>query len=188
MLKKDVIQTGSREAGGLEADILDVLIIGGGPVGACAGALLLRGAAGTARPLRVAVLEPKAAADAVGDEPIDSRVVAVARSSERILEAAGAWTRINGRVGDARAVANDAAMSATASRVGPYQRMRIWHENVSPLSAGALVLMRPTSVSPIWGTSLRTACCRRRCSMPSSTVEGVLRRHSSLGLPSARSM
>jgi 2-polyprenyl-6-methoxyphenol hydroxylase-like FAD-dependent oxidoreductase len=78
-------------------DIFDVLVIGGGPVGACAAALLVQGAgqgsAGrrTATPFRVAVLEPSRPRMPAADAPIDSRVVAVSRSSERILQAAGAW-------------------------------------------------------------------------------------------------
>lgn len=51
--------------------------------------------------------------------PLDARVVAVSRSSERILAGAGAWD--------------------TVRRANPYQRMRIWHEAVPPISPGALV-------------------------------------------------
>ena len=108
-------------------DILDVLIIGGGPVGACMGALLAddatQGAAGrrTATPIRVAILEPSRPQMPGADAPIDPRVVAVSRSSERILQAAGAWDRIG------------------ATRLSPYEHMRIWHESVAPNSPGALV-------------------------------------------------
>jgi 2-octaprenylphenol hydroxylase len=52
--------------------------------------------------------------------PIDPRVVAISRASERILEAAGAWDTVR-------------------DRLSPYERMRIWHESVSPTSAGSLV-------------------------------------------------
>jgi 2-octaprenylphenol hydroxylase len=45
----------------------------------------------------------------------------VSRASERILESAGAWTRLPG------------------ARIEAYERMRIWHESVSPYSSGALV-------------------------------------------------
>ena len=48
---------------------------------------------------------------------MDSRVVAISRASERILNSAGAWTRVAG------------------PRVEAYERMRIWHESTSPANA-----------------------------------------------------
>jgi 2-octaprenylphenol hydroxylase len=103
------------------ADTLDVLIVGGGPVGACAAALLARGSAGDNTPLRIAILEPKRPALPESGSPFDLRVVAVSRASERILDASDAWTRVVG------------------PRISPYERMRIWHESVAPASSGALV-------------------------------------------------
>ena len=106
-------------------EMFDVLVVGGGPVGACMGALLARGAgqeaAGrrSAPPFRVAILEPSRPRMPAGDAPTDPRVVAVSRASERILRATGAWERV--------------------SRLSPYGRMRIWHESVAPSSPGALV-------------------------------------------------
>jgi 2-octaprenylphenol hydroxylase len=125
-------------------DTFDVLVVGGGPVGACMGALLARGAgpgaagrgsAGrpSASALRVAVLEPNRPPMPAADAPIDARVVAVSRSSERILRAAGAWDQIS-------APASAPAHTATQGpRLNPYERMRIWHESVAPSSPGALV-------------------------------------------------
>jgi 2-polyprenylphenol 6-hydroxylase len=98
-------------------DIFDVLVIGGGPVGACVAALLARGAG--APPFRVAVLEPNRPRMPADDASMDPRVVAVSRSSQRILEAAGSWERV--------------------TRLSPYERMRIWHESVAPISRGSLV-------------------------------------------------
>lgn len=105
--------------------MFDVLIVGGGPVGACAGALLVGGATG-APGLSVALLEPRAQqllplAAVAADAPHDSRVVALSRASEHVLVHAGAWARI------------------VATRLSPYERMRIWHESVAPSSDGALV-------------------------------------------------
>lgn len=101
-------------------ETLDVLIIGGGPVGACLGALLAYGTASRAATFRVGVLEPHRSQMPGCDAPIDPRVVAISRSSERILSAAGSWTAIR-------------------QRLSPYERMRIWHESVPSNSAGALV-------------------------------------------------
>lgn len=100
-------------------DVFDVLIVGGGPVGACLAALLAR--AEGENPLRVALLEPKRPALPAPDSPVDLRVVACSRASERILNAAGAWCAIAGR------------------RISPYERMRVWHESSAPTGSGALM-------------------------------------------------
>ena len=110
-------------------DILDVLVVGGGPVGACAAALLVRGCEGGAG--RVAVLEPKRPRLPPSESPIDPRVVAISRASERILDAAGAWSLVSGLSMDGCGV--------RAARLCPYERMRVWHESVAPDSPGTLV-------------------------------------------------
>jgi 2-polyprenylphenol 6-hydroxylase len=89
----------------------DVLIVGGGPVGLCAGALLARAASAGAA-LRVGLLQSAAA-------PSDGRVLAVSRASERILKAAGAWPGI-------------------APHAFAYERMRVWYPGVSATGAEAL--------------------------------------------------
>jgi 2-octaprenylphenol hydroxylase len=101
--------------------MFDVAIVGGGPVGACAAALLARGGAGGSGALRVALLEPGAPAPLPADAPLESRVVALSRASERTLTRAGAWPRIRG------------------PRLSPYERMRIWHESVAADSEQVLV-------------------------------------------------
>jgi 2-polyprenylphenol 6-hydroxylase len=106
---------------GLRCAVFDVAIVGGGPVGACAAALLARGAAGGSGALRVALLEPGAPAPLPADAPLEARVVALSRASEHILTRAGAWPRIRG------------------PRLSPYERMRIWHESVAADSEQALV-------------------------------------------------
>lgn len=98
----------------------DVLIVGGGPVGASAAALLQVATRDARRPLRVAVLELNRPAASAAEAPLDARVSALSRASERILAAVGAWSLI------------------PPSRMQPYERMRVWHESVQPRSADVL--------------------------------------------------
>jgi 2-polyprenylphenol 6-hydroxylase len=77
---------------------------------------------GAATPFRIAILEPHRPQMPPPGTPLDPRVVAVSRSSERILQSAGAWESVSG-----------------GTRLSPYERMRIWHESVAPTSPGALV-------------------------------------------------
>ena len=100
---------------------LDVLIVGGGPVGACLGALLLRTAAPHPAWLSVAILEPSRPALPDAAAPLDARVSALSRASERILARAGAWDRIAG------------------PRVQAYERMRVWHRTIPSSSPDVLV-------------------------------------------------
>jgi len=99
---------------------LDVLIVGGGPVGASAAALLQIGAKRARHPLRVAVLEARRPAPTAADAALDARVSALSRASERILTATGAWPLI------------------PPARMQPYERMRVWHESVQPRSSDVL--------------------------------------------------
>jgi 2-octaprenyl-3-methyl-6-methoxy-1,4-benzoquinol hydroxylase/2-octaprenylphenol hydroxylase len=81
---------------------LDIAVAGGGMVGAaCALALARRGFA-------VALVEAHEPAPWVAGEPEDLRVIALARSSARLLEALGVWRDIE------------------AARVSPYRCMRVW--------------------------------------------------------------
>ncbi len=80
-------------------------------------ALLAHGTSSEPAPLRVALLEPKRPALPAAEAPIDLRVVALSRASERILKAADAWDRIRG------------------PRLAAYERMRVWHESVPPSEA-----------------------------------------------------
>jgi 2-octaprenylphenol hydroxylase len=90
---------------------VDVAIVGGGPVGACAAALLAHGIGGTG--LRVALIEPHVPQPPSAGAPPDARVVAISRASQYVLESAAAWQGIAG------------------PRVCAYERMRIWHESVA---------------------------------------------------------
>lgn len=114
----------------MEAELIDVLIVGGGPAGACLGALLAKAAVGKAKPLRVVVLEPRRPAAPGTGDPLDSRVVAISRASERVIGSAGAWGQIAGaRLGRG---------AEARQRLCAYERMRVWHESVSAGDPGAL--------------------------------------------------
>ena len=102
------------------SEAFDVLIVGGGPVGACLGALLAGTAASGARQMRIAVLEPHPAIPVPADAPLDPRVSALSRASERVLTHAGAWGRM------------------APKRCMPYERMRIWHESLPASSPDVL--------------------------------------------------
>jgi 2-octaprenylphenol hydroxylase len=99
----------------------DVLIIGGGPVGGAAAALLARTTSAERSPMKIGVLEPRRPPPWKPDAPPDLRVSAFSRASERVLTAAGAWPTV------------------AAQRISPYERMRVWHESVAPTSPDALV-------------------------------------------------
>lgn len=98
----------------------DVAIVGGGPVGACAAALLARAAGSGAARLRVVLLEPHVPPPPAEGAPPEARVVAISRASEALLRSAGAWSGVAG------------------PRACAYERMRIWHESVGPESEGVL--------------------------------------------------
>jgi len=97
----------------------DVLIAGGGMVGAALAALLASGAA--TRALRVALVEPQAALPPQPSEPLELRVSALSRAGERLLLAVGAWPLLAPR------------------QPCPYERMIVWDE-ASP-AAGAETLV-----------------------------------------------
>ncbi|HTU67039.1 MAG TPA: FAD-dependent monooxygenase [Steroidobacteraceae bacterium] len=98
----------------------DVAVVGAGPIG-LATALLLNRAGIPAARLTVFDRRPPPAGVAAADLPIDLRVFALSRASERILRAAGAWPEI------------------AATRTGPYERMHVWHGDVPPHGGEALV-------------------------------------------------
>ena len=82
----------------------DVLIVGGGMVGATLGCAL------GGSMLKVAVLEDAPPQEFAPDQPHDLRVSAVSVASASILKTVGAWKGVTGR------------------RLCPYRRMRVWED------------------------------------------------------------
>ncbi|MCU0977133.1 MAG: UbiH/UbiF/VisC/COQ6 family ubiquinone biosynthesis hydroxylase [Steroidobacteraceae bacterium] len=96
----------------------DIAIAGGGMVGAALAALL------TSRPetsrLRIALLEPRPAAPPAAGDPLDLRVSALSRASQRLFERTGAWPAV------------------VARGASPYRRMVVWDAADSPDGPGAI--------------------------------------------------
>lgn len=93
----------------------DVVIVGGGPVGAALGTALRR-----AGGWRVVLIEREVPAGAPTDR--DGRVVALSRASEQLLLTAGIWSRLAGE----------------ALAPHPYERMHVWPERGEPRGDGSL--------------------------------------------------
>jgi 2-polyprenylphenol 6-hydroxylase len=98
----------------------EVAVVGAGPIGLAA-ALLLARRAGIA-PGRIVVLDRRIpTAGDIRSLPVDLRVFALSRASEKILRAADAWADV------------------AAVRAAPYERMQVWHADVPPHGGDALV-------------------------------------------------
>jgi len=99
----------------------EVVVVGAGPIGLVTALLLVKRAGLPAA--RVAVLDrriPQPPGD-LQTIPLDLRVFALSRASERILRAAGAWSDV------------------ASVRTSPYERMQVWHADVPPHGGDALV-------------------------------------------------
>ena len=109
----------------------DVIVIGGGMVGACAAALAAeaREFAG----MRIALLEAHPPTQPPSDNDVDLRVSAVSRASQRILESFGAWSRIEPRHRSA------------------YTEMVVWDAATRPRSPGSLHFSASESSEPDLG-------------------------------------
>ena len=140
----------------MSATATEVVIVGGGPVGACAAALLAR--AGVA----VTLLEPHPPEPIPAGAAPETRVVALSRASERTLRAAGAWGGIEG------------------VRLAPYERMRIWHES-RDVSA-ALVFDAADVGEPNLGYILENRLLQRALLDAFSAAGGRLERTAFTGL------
>ena len=122
----------------------DVAIVGGGPNGAIAAALLARHSGIPAS--RIALIAPELAPDAVARAPRLAdrgpdltalppplRVAAISRASEIVLHNAQAWSRL------------------PQERVCAYQRMRVWHESVPSDGPEVLVFSAAEVAEPNLG-------------------------------------
>ena len=96
----------------------DVVIVGGGPVGAVLGALLRQGPAA----YRVLILERELPDWTAHANAADLRVFALSRASERILRAVGAWN----------------SLQTSSSTLCAYERMHVWPRDVEPRGEGSL--------------------------------------------------
>lgn len=94
----------------------DVVVVGGGMVGAALACLLAEHAEG----LSLAVLEAREPPPFDPAGPLGNRVSAIARGSMRILGACGVWEDI------------------AARRISPYREMRVWDAAAEPFGPGSL--------------------------------------------------
>jgi len=108
-----------NSAAATPAGIFDVVIVGGGPVGATLGALLVRS---ESRTRRVLLLERELPDLAQPIDARDLRVFALSRASERVLRAAGAWSML----------------ASVQGVLAPYERMHVWPREAEPRSEGSL--------------------------------------------------
>jgi 2-octaprenylphenol hydroxylase len=99
----------------------EVAVVGAGPIGLATAILLARIAGITAA--RIVVYDRRIPASLASESlpPVDLRVFALSRASEKILRAAGAWTDI------------------ARTRSARYERMHVWHADVPPHGGDALV-------------------------------------------------
>jgi 2-polyprenylphenol 6-hydroxylase len=99
----------------------EVVVVGAGPIGLATAILLARQAGIPSS--RIAVFDRRIpeSLDRARELPVDLRVFALSRASERILRAADAWDDI------------------AATRAAPYERMQVWHADVPPHGGEALV-------------------------------------------------
>jgi 2-octaprenylphenol hydroxylase len=96
----------------------DVVIVGGGMVGACLAVLLAR--RGIVPAERLVLIESRLPQRPAVDDEIDLRVSALSRASERILHACGTWAAI------------------ASARACAYERMSVWDESAHPGRNGAI--------------------------------------------------
>jgi 2-octaprenylphenol hydroxylase len=141
----------------------DVIVIGGGMVGACAAALAAE--AREFADMRIALLEPHPPTLPPSDKEVDLRVSAVSRASQRILESIGAWSRIDPRHRSA------------------YTEMVVWDAASRPRSPGSVHFSASESSEPDLGHIIEnrrlqwaiyeTAAIRKRVTVLRAELAGL---------------
>jgi len=96
----------------------DIVIVGGGMVGACLASLLASRAIVPAE--RVVLVEPHLPPRPASEGEIELRVSALSRASERVLRACGAWSALS------------------AERMCAFERMCVWDEGGRPDGPGSI--------------------------------------------------
>lgn len=96
----------------------DVIVVGAGVIGAVMACLLLRQGSGVS--LRVALIADRFMQTPPAQAEWDLRVFALSRASERVLKLAGIWGAL------------------PATRLNPFERMRVWDAQGSAWGAGSL--------------------------------------------------
>jgi 2-octaprenylphenol hydroxylase len=99
----------------------EAIVVGAGPIGLAAAMLL--SARTRIAPARIAVVDRRipTSPDDLMTLPVDLRVFALSRASEKILRATNAWSDV------------------ARTRASPYERMQVWHADVPPHGGDALV-------------------------------------------------
>jgi len=110
----------------------DLLIIGGGMVGACLAALA--GSDPELSRLRIALLEPHPPTRPPAGNDVDLRVSAISRGSQRLLEAVGAWTHI------------------PPQHISAYSDMVVWDARSRARGAGSLHFSAAETSEPSLGS------------------------------------
>lgn len=109
----------------------DLLIVGGGMVGACCAALAASQREMTG--LRIALLDAQPPTLPPPETDVDLRVSAVSRASQHILESVGAWSQIPERHRSA------------------YTEMRVWDATGQPYGAGSIQFSASATSEPCLG-------------------------------------
>ena len=138
----------------------DVIIVGAGVIGAVMASLLLARKLSTAG--RVAVVAEHFAAAPESGADWDLRVFAMSRASERLLTVCGIWN------------------SLPASRVFPYERMRVWDAGGTPTGPGSLTfdcaqIGEPNLGHIVDGKALQWQCLQAARAAGVLLIEGTVK-------------